>query len=85
MKAEGVGTAAGYQADVVSQEEMEVYREELRKELVPLAEKAVDIFKRTMRLARKFGHDGEWLKRTELSLQKMKDLMAEDEPPAATN
>ena len=71
--------------DDMSQEEMEVYREELRKELVPLAEKAVDIFKRTMRLARKFGHDGEWLKRTESSLQKMKDLMAEDEPPAATN
>lgn len=65
----------------LSPEELEVYQEELRKELVPLAEKAVDIFKRTIRLGRKFEHDGEWLKRTEKSLERMKELVATGAQP----
>ena len=71
--------------DDLSAEEMEVYREELRKELVPLAEKAVDIFKRTMRLARKFGYAGEWLKKTQSSLDKMQELIGEESAAPATN
>jgi tetratricopeptide (TPR) repeat protein len=58
-------------------DELAVYQEELRKELMPLAEKAVDIFKRTIRLGRKFTHDGEWIKRTEKSLNRMQALVDE--------
>jgi len=62
----------------LTREEVELYYEELRSQVRPLLERAIDIYERNLRLAQRFGKDGAWMKRTEASLARLRDVMRSD-------
>jgi tetratricopeptide (TPR) repeat protein len=56
-------------------EEVEVYHEELRSQVKPLLERAVEIYERNLRLGQRFGRDDAWVRETEASLARLRELM----------
>ncbi|MGB0589701.1 MAG: tetratricopeptide repeat protein [Myxococcota bacterium] len=62
----------------LDEEEIAVYYEELKDKIRPLVEKAVDIFERNLRLGQRMGRSGEWMRKTEASLERLRELMQDD-------
>ena len=62
----------------LDEEEIEVYYDELKDKIRPLVEKAVDIFERNLRLGQRMGRSGEWMRKTEASLERLRELMRDD-------
>jgi tetratricopeptide (TPR) repeat protein len=56
-------------------EEVEIYRQELRKKIRVLLTKAINIYERTLEAAERIGAQNPFVERTRESLQKMKDLL----------
>jgi tetratricopeptide (TPR) repeat protein len=59
-------------------EEAEVYRQELRKKVRVLINKAISIYERTLETAERIGAQSSFVDRTRESLKKMKDLLLAD-------
>jgi len=62
----------------LDEEEITVYYEALKEKIQPLLEKAVDIFERNLRLGQRMGRAGEWMRKTEASLERLRFLMRDD-------
>lgn len=62
----------------LDEEEVAVYYEALKDKIKPLVEKAVDIFERNLRLGQRMGRSGEWMRKTEASLARLRELMRDD-------
>jgi tetratricopeptide (TPR) repeat protein len=62
----------------LTREEVEVYYEELRAQVKPLLERAVEIYERNLRLGQRFGRDDAWIRKTEASLARLRDLIRAD-------
>jgi hypothetical protein len=62
----------------LNQEEAEVYRQELRKKVRVLINKAISIYERTLETAERIGAQSSFVDRTRESLKKMKDLLLAD-------
>jgi tetratricopeptide (TPR) repeat protein len=69
----------------LSREEVEVYYEELRAEVRPLLERAIEIYERNLRLGQRFGRDDAWVRKTEGSLARLKDILRAEAARAATS
>ncbi len=69
----------------LTRDEVEVYYEELRGEVRPLLERAIEIYERNIRLGQRFGRDDEWVRRTEGSLARLKDILRAEAARAATS
>lgn len=67
----------------LSRDEVELYYEELRSQVRPLLDRAVDIYERNLRLGQRHGTADAWIKRTEASLARLRDLMRSDAGRAA--
>jgi hypothetical protein len=65
--------------DDLDEEEMAVYYDELKEKTRFMISKAVDIFERNMRLGQRMGQDGEWVRKTEASLARLRELLQDDE------
>lgn len=69
-------------------EEIDVYRQELRKKIRVLLSKAINIYERTLEAAERIGANTPFVQKTRESLKKMKDLLLaeaeeeDEEPPA---
>ena len=63
---------------ILDEEEVAVYYEALKEKIKPLVEKAVDIFERNLRLGQRMGRTGEWIRKTEASLARLRELMRDD-------
>jgi tetratricopeptide (TPR) repeat protein len=61
-------------------EEIEVYRQELRKKIRVLVTKAISIYERTLEAAERIGAQNPFVARTRESLKKMKELLLADGP-----
>ncbi len=59
-------------------EEVEVYRQELRKKVRILIAKAINIYERTLETAERIGAANPFVQRTRESLRKMKELLIAD-------
>ena len=62
----------------LTREEVELYYEELKKKIRPLLVRAIDIYERNLRMGQRFGKQGEWVKRTEASLARLKEVLRQD-------
>ena len=62
----------------LDEEEVAVYYEALKEKIRPLVKKAVDIFERNLRLGQRMGRGGEWMRKTEASLARLRELMRDD-------
>jgi tetratricopeptide (TPR) repeat protein len=69
----------------LSPDEVDVYYEELRAEVRPLLERAIEIYERNLRLGQRFGRDDEWVRKTEGSLARLKDILRAEAGRAATS
>jgi tetratricopeptide (TPR) repeat protein len=65
------------------EEQAQVYREELRKKVRVLLTKAMSIYERTLAAAERIGVENPFVQRTKRSLDRMKQLLLEDEPNGA--
>lgn len=61
----------------LTEEDIEVYYEELNRQLKPLISKAINIFERNLKLAERMGKQGEWMRRTDDSLRRLKAILEE--------
>lgn len=64
--------------DDLTREEIEVYFEELRKKIRPLVVQAIDIYERNLKLGQRLGQSGEWFRKTEGSLARLKEILREE-------
>jgi tetratricopeptide (TPR) repeat protein len=67
----------------LTRDEVELYYAELRSQVRPLLDRAVDIYERNLRLGQRFGRHDEWVQRTEASLARLRDVMRADAGRAA--
>jgi len=67
----------------LTRDEVELYYDELRSKVRPLLDRAVDIYERNLRLGQRVGRDDEWVKKTEASLARLKDVMRAEAGRAA--
>lgn len=58
----------------LNEEEKNIYYEELRKELLPLVEKASCAFEKNLELFKKFNIDNMWMKRTQRVLRELGEI-----------
>jgi tetratricopeptide (TPR) repeat protein len=69
-------------------DQVDIYKQELRKKIRVLITKAIGIYERTLEAAERIGSVGPFVERTRESLKKMKDLLvasaAEDDAPLGT-
>ncbi len=64
--------------DDLSKDELAVYYDELRRKVKPLLTKAIDIYERNIRLGERFGQTDEWVRKTQASLSRLKDLLRQE-------
>jgi hypothetical protein len=64
--------------------ELQVYFEELKKQVRPLLEKAIDVYERNIQMGERIGQQDEWLRRTEASLGRLKELLKQEGVDEAT-
>ncbi|MEZ4266305.1 MAG: tetratricopeptide repeat protein [Myxococcota bacterium] len=63
----------------LSREEIDIYYEELRKHVRPLIVRAIDIYERNVQLGRRMGGAGdEWVRKTEASLARLREILGEN-------
>jgi len=62
----------------LSEEEIQVYYEALKENTQPLVKKAVDVFERNLMLGQRMGQSGEWVRKTEASLTRLRELLRDD-------
>jgi tetratricopeptide (TPR) repeat protein len=63
----------------LARDEVEVYYEELRKHVRPLIVRAIDIYERNVQLGRRLGgSQDEWVRKTEASLARLREILGED-------
>lgn len=67
----------------LTREEVELYYAELRGQVRPLLDRAIDIYERNLRLGQRFGRQDEWVQKTEASLARLRDVMRADAGRAA--
>ncbi len=67
----------------LTRDEVELYYAELRSQVRPLLDRAVDIYERNLRLGQRQGQGDAWIKRTEASLARLRDVMRADAGRAA--
>ncbi len=67
----------------LTQEEIEIYYDELKGKIRPLLERAIDIYERNLRLGQRFGKRDDWMKKTEASLARLKDVLRAESSRAA--
>lgn len=60
-------------------EEVGVYFGELRKKIRPLIERAIDILERNLRLSQRIGQRDEWVRKTEASLNRLREILRDDD------
>jgi tetratricopeptide (TPR) repeat protein len=62
----------------LSREEIDLYYEELRKHVHPLIVRAIDIYERNVQLGRRLGGpEDEWVRKTEASLARLREILGE--------
>ncbi|MCB9729315.1 MAG: hypothetical protein H6744_15970 [Deltaproteobacteria bacterium] len=62
----------------LTREEIDVYEEELRKHVRPLIVRAIDIYERNIQLGRRLGGaQDEWVRKTEASLARLREILGE--------
>ncbi|MFO0747600.1 MAG: hypothetical protein U1F43_18320 [Myxococcota bacterium] len=59
----------------LTHEEVELYYDELKGKIRPLLVRAIDIYERNLRLGQRFGKNDDWMKKTEASLARLKDVL----------
>jgi tetratricopeptide (TPR) repeat protein len=59
----------------LTEEELGIYNEELKKKVRPLLVRAIDIFERNLRLGQRFGKRDDWMAKTEASLARLNDML----------
>ncbi len=64
------------------EEQTRIYREELRKKVKVLVTKAMGIYERTLAAAERIGADNPFVERTRQSLDRMRQILLEEEAPA---
>lgn len=62
----------------LTRDEVELYYEELKKKIRPLLVRAIDIYERNLRMGQRIGTKDEWVKRTEASLARLKEVLRQD-------
>lgn len=67
----------------LTRDEVELYYAELREQVRPLLDRAVDIYERNLRLGQRFGRSDEWVQKTEASLARLREVMRADAGRAA--
>lgn len=65
--------------DDLSDYEVEVYFDELKRKIRPLIVRAIGIYERNIRLSQRFGQDGSWAQKSKASLARLKDILRQDE------
>ncbi len=67
--------------DTLTDEQVAMYFEELRKHIRPLMERALDVYKRNLSMSRRIGESdakNRWVAQTEVKIQRLRDFM--DDP-----
>ncbi|MGM0576993.1 MAG: tetratricopeptide repeat protein [Myxococcota bacterium] len=62
----------------LEREAVEVYYQELRDKIRPLIRRAIDVYERNLQLGERMGRRGEWVRRTEASLARLKEIVRDD-------
>lgn len=65
--------------DHLNREELEVYYDELKKEVKPFISQALDIYARNLRMAQRMGdRGGKWVRMTEQSVSRLKEVLRQE-------
>ncbi len=62
----------------LSREEVELYYQELRDQIRPFLVRAIDIYERNLRMGQRFGKRDDWVRRTEASLARLKEVLRQE-------
>jgi len=63
----------------LNREEVAIYYEELRNRIRPLLIRAIDVYERNLRMGQRFGRTGDdWIRRTEASLARLREVLRHD-------
>ncbi len=62
----------------LSRDEVELYYGELRSKIRPFLVRAIDIYERNLRMGQRFGKTDDWVRRTEASLARLKEVLRQE-------
>lgn len=62
----------------LTREEVALYYEELRGQIRPLLVRAIDIYERNLRMGQAMGKQGDWMRKTEASLARLKEVLRQE-------